>query len=50
MSQHLPGIGVIKDHYDPLRTMADVEAIEKIPLEERITRWDFALNLLKINL
>ncbi len=46
MSQDLPGAGVIKDHYDPLRAMADVEAIEKIPLEERITRWDFALNLL----
>jgi len=46
MSQNLPGAGVIKDHYDPLRTMADVEAIEKTPLEERITRWDFALNLL----
>jgi fatty-acyl-CoA synthase len=46
MSQHLPGAGVIKDHYDPLRTLADVEALEKIPLEQRITRWDFALNLL----
>ena len=46
MSQHLPGTGVIKDHYDLLRHIADVEAIEKIPLEERITRWDFALNLL----
>ncbi|GAA5234568.1 acyl-CoA synthetase [Verticiella sediminum] len=32
--------------YAPLRTLADVEAIERIPLERRITRWDFALNLL----
>ena len=32
--------------YAPLRTIADVEAIERVPLEQRITRWDFALNLL----
>jgi len=32
--------------YAPLRTMADIEAIEQVPLEQRITRWDFALNLL----
>jgi fatty-acyl-CoA synthase len=30
----------------PLRTLADVEAIEQVPLDQRITRWDFALNLL----
>lgn len=46
MSQHLLGAGVLKDHYEPLRNMADIEAIENIPLEQRITRWDFALNLL----
>jgi fatty-acyl-CoA synthase len=32
--------------YAPLRTPADVAEIERIPLEERITRWDFALNLI----
>ena len=46
----LPEIGphgsVPSRHYAPLRTMADVEAIQAIPLEQRITRWDFALNLL----
>ncbi|RZL94132.1 MAG: hypothetical protein EOP82_05675 [Variovorax sp.] len=45
-----PGIGpdgsAPARHYAPLRTMADVEAIEQIPLEQRVTRWDFALNLL----
>jgi fatty-acyl-CoA synthase len=30
----------------PLRDLADVEALERIPLAQRITRWDFALNLL----
>ena len=48
MSEQLPGAGALKDHYEPLRNLADVEAIEKIPLEQRITRWDFALNLLEI--
>jgi fatty-acyl-CoA synthase len=33
-------------HYPPLRSMADTLAIEQIPLEQRITRWDFAMNLL----
>ena len=33
-------------NYPPLKTLADIEAIEKIPLEQRITRWDFAQNLL----
>jgi fatty-acyl-CoA synthase len=33
-------------HYAPLRTIADIEGIEAIPLDQRITRWDFALNLL----
>jgi fatty-acyl-CoA synthase len=33
-------------HYAPLRTPADVAAIERVPIEQRITRWDFALNLL----
>lgn len=32
--------------YAPLRSMVDIEAIEQVPLEQRITRWDFALNLL----
>lgn len=32
--------------YPTLKTLADIEAIEKTPLEHRITRWDFALNLL----
>jgi fatty-acyl-CoA synthase len=32
--------------YPPLRTIEDIEAVERIPLEQRITRWDFALNLL----
>lgn len=32
--------------YPPLRTLADVLEVEKIPLDRRITRWDFALNLL----
>ena len=32
--------------YAPLRNLADIEAIERVPLEERITRWDFALNLI----
>lgn len=41
-----PGGSVPRDHYAPLRTIADVEAIEQVPLEQRITRWDFALNLL----
>jgi len=47
MSRPLPGAGALQDHYEPLRNLADVEAIEKIPLEQRITRWDFALNLLE---
>lgn len=33
-------------HYPPLRTPADVAEIERIPLEQRIARWDFALSLL----
>jgi fatty-acyl-CoA synthase len=32
--------------YAPLRNKADVEALEQVPLELRISRWDFALNLL----
>ncbi len=32
--------------YAPLRTLADVLALEQVALEARITRWDFALNLL----
>lgn len=32
--------------YPALRTLADIEAIERTPLEQRITRWDFALNLI----
>ncbi len=37
---------VVMDHYAPLRNIADIEALEQTPLEQRITRWDFALNLL----
>ncbi|RYY75200.1 MAG: hypothetical protein EOO24_45855, partial [Comamonadaceae bacterium] len=32
--------------YAPLRTLADVHALEQVPLEQRIARWDFAQNLL----
>jgi len=46
MNSNLFSSGVIKEHYEPLRNLADIEDIEKIPLEERVTRWDFALNLL----
>lgn len=35
------------DRYAPLRNMADILAIESVPLEQRISRWDFALNLLE---
>lgn len=46
----LPEIGpngsTPRRHYPPLRTPADVAEIERVPLEQRITRWDFALNLL----
>jgi fatty-acyl-CoA synthase len=46
----LPEIGpqgsVPRDDYQPLRSLADVQAIEAVPLDQRITRWDFALNLL----
>ena len=38
--------GIPPRQYPPLHTIADVEAIEQVPLEQRITRWDFALNLL----
>lgn len=41
-----PTPGIPPRQYPPLRTLADVEAIEQVPLEQRITRWDFALNLL----
>jgi fatty-acyl-CoA synthase len=41
-----PGGSVPASEYAPLRTIADVEAIEAVPLDARITRWDFALNLL----
>ncbi len=37
---------MIRWEYPSLQTLADIEAIEKIPLEQRITRWDFAQNLL----
>ena len=37
---------VVRWEYPPLKTLADIEAIEQIPLEQRITRWDFAQNLL----
>lgn len=32
--------------HPPLRTLADVLALEQVPLEQRVTRWDFAQNLL----
>lgn len=32
--------------YAPLRNLTDIETIEKVPLDQRIQRWDFALNLL----
>ena len=32
--------------YAPLRSIADIEALEGVPIEQRITRWDFGLNLL----
>jgi fatty-acyl-CoA synthase len=38
---------MISSHYPPLRHLADVQEIEKTPLEDRIPRWDFALNLLE---
>ena len=38
--------GVPPRHHAPLRDLADIEAIERVPLEQRITRWDFARNLL----
>ena len=37
---------MLRWEYPPLKTLADIEAIEKTPLEHRITRWDFAQNLL----
>ena len=37
---------MISSHYPPLRHLSDVQEIEKTPLEDRIQRWDFALNLL----
>lgn len=46
MSASVTASQVLSEHYAPLRTLADVEALEQTPLEQRITRWDFALNLL----
>jgi fatty-acyl-CoA synthase len=37
---------MIRDHYAKLSSLADVELIEQVPLEQSIQRWDFALNLL----
>ncbi len=34
-------------NYPPLRSLADIEEIEKTPIEQRIQRWDFALNLIE---
>ena len=39
-------MNMILTDYPALRTLADVEEIEKTPLEQRINRWDFALNLI----
>jgi fatty-acyl-CoA synthase len=41
-----PNGSVPPRHYAPFRTIADTLAAEQVPLEQRITRWDFALNLL----
>lgn len=41
-----PGGSVPARSFAPLRTIADTLAAEQVPLEQRITRWDFALNLL----
>lgn len=46
MSTHAPTRSVPSRNHAPLRTLADVLAIEQVPLEQRIDRWDFALNLL----
>lgn len=37
---------MLLSNYPPLRSLADIEEIEKTPIEQRIQRWDFALNLL----
>jgi len=39
--------GMMRWKYPPLRDQSDVELIEKTPIELRIPRWDFALNLLE---
>jgi fatty-acyl-CoA synthase len=41
-----PGGSVPIRPYPPIRTIADILEVEKTPLDQRITRWDFALNLL----
>lgn len=50
VSPIMPDMGpygsVPSGQYAPLRNMADIEGIEQVPIEQRITRWDFALNLL----
>lgn len=43
---HSDGTSAPQRSYPPLRTPADVIEIERIPLEQRITQWDFALSLL----
>jgi hypothetical protein len=45
-ARHRPARQRAAAHYPPLRTLADVHALEQVPLEQRITRWDFAQNLL----
>lgn len=42
----IDGTSAPRRSYPPLRTPADVIAIERVPLETRITQWDFALSLL----
>lgn len=37
---------MMSESYPLLRDLADIERIEQTPLEARINRWDFALNLL----
>ncbi|MBT2326975.1 AMP-binding protein [Variovorax paradoxus] len=33
--------------HSPIRNLADIEAIEAIPFEQRVAHWDFGLNLLE---
>ncbi len=37
---------MMQSTYQPIRHLADIEELEKTPIEQRITRWDFAQSLL----